>query len=92
MTQESVNKFRIRLSRKEKEYFERAAELGGFQSLTDFFITAATEKADAIMEKHNFWLSSENDRRIFFNALINPPAPSVRLTQASHSEFNPKKY
>jgi hypothetical protein len=42
-----MNKFitlDIRVSRTQKEYFEQAAEIGGFQSLTDFLLTAASEK------------------------------------------------
>ncbi len=34
------------------------------------------------MEKHNNWLSSENNRKIFFNSLVNPPAPNDKLKQA----------
>ena len=76
------------------KYFARAAELGGFKSLADFFFTAASEKAEAIMGKRNAWLSTENDRKIFFNALVNPSTPNARLRLAMkrHSEFNSKKY
>lgn len=79
----------LRLSREQKNYFEQVQEIGGFRSLTDFVITAVSEKADAIMEKHNKWLASENDRKIFFEALMNPPAPNARLKAAMHKH---KKY
>jgi Uncharacterized protein conserved in bacteria len=83
----------LRISRKQKDYFEKVLEIGGFRSLTDFLITAASEKADAIMEKHNNWLSSENDKKTFFDALLNPPAPSDKLKQAmkKHTQFKPKR-
>ncbi len=57
-------------------------------------LAAACEKADAIMQKQHTWLSSENDKKTFFNAIVNPPAPNARLNQAMkrHNEFNPKKY
>lgn len=79
----------LRISQKQKTDFEQALELGGFRSLTDFLISAASEKAEAIMEKHNNWLVSENDRKIFFDALLNPPAPNARLKAAMkrHSEL-----
>ena len=53
-------------------------------------------KAEAIMtimEKHKNWLTSENDRKTFFNALVNPPAPNdkLKLAMKKHSEFNSKK-
>ena len=83
----------LRISQKQKSAFEQVLDLGGFRSLTDFLISAASEKAEAIMEKHNNWLSSENDRKIFFDALLNPPAPNERLKAAmkKHAEFKVKK-
>ena len=83
----------LRISQKQKSAFEQALDLGGFRSLTDFLISAASEKAEAIMEKHNNWLASENDRKIFFDALLNPPAPNDRLKAAMkrHSELLKKK-
>lgn len=83
----------LRISQKQKSAFEQALDLGGFRSLTDFLISAAAEKAEAIMEAHNNWLASENDRKVFFNALLNPPAPNDRLKAAmrKHSEFKMKK-
>jgi uncharacterized protein (DUF1778 family) len=47
-----------------------------------------SEKANAIMEKHNNWLSSENDRKIFFHALLNPPEPNAKLKQAMKGMMN----
>jgi len=34
------------------------------------------------MEKYNNWLASENDRKVFFDALLNPPAPNHKLKDA----------
>lgn len=92
MTKEQ-SRLDLRISRKQKDYFEKVLEIGGFRSLTDFLITAASEKADAIMEKHNNWLSSENDKKTFFDALLNPPAPSDKLKQAMKklTQFKPKR-
>ena len=79
----------LRISQKQKSTFEQVLELGGFRSLTDFLISAASEKAEAIMERHNNWLTSERDRKIFFDALLNPPAPNERLKVAMkrHAKF-----
>jgi uncharacterized protein (DUF1778 family) len=60
----------IRISRVQREYFEQAAEIAGFKSLSDFILSAASEKADAIMQNQHNWLSSENDRKTFFNAIL----------------------
>lgn len=91
---EELTNLNIRISRVQREYFELAAEIAGFKSLSDFLLAAASEKADAIMQKQHNWLASENDKKTFFNAIVSPPAPNARLTQAMkrHNEFNPKKY
>jgi len=83
----------LRISQKQKITFEQVLELGGFRSLTDFLLSAASEKAEEIMEKHNNWLASENDRNVFFDALLNPPAPNDKLKNAmkKHAEFKRKK-
>ena len=93
MASKEITRLDLRIPREQKDYFEQAFEIGGFRSLTDFLISAASEKAEAIMEKHNNWLSSENDKRVFFNALVNPPAPNDKLKQAmkKHSERKSKK-
>jgi uncharacterized protein (DUF1778 family) len=93
MASNELARLDLRIPRKQKAYFEQALEIGGFRSLTDFIISAVSEKAEAIMEKHNNWLSSENDRKIFFNALMNPPAPNDKLKRAmkKHNEFKSKK-
>ena len=93
MAANELTRLDLRIPREQKDYFEQALEIGGFRSLTDFLISAASEKAEAIMEKHNNWLSSENDRKIFFNALANPPAPNNKLKQAmkKHSDYKLKK-
>ena len=93
MAMKDVTRLDLRIPRKQKDFFEQAFEIGGFRSLTDFLISAASEKAEAIMEKHNNWLSSENDKKVFFNALVNPPAPNNKLKQAmkKHKDFKSKK-
>lgn len=93
MATKALTRLDLRIPRKTKDYFEHVFEIGGFRSLTDFVISAASEKAEAIMEKHNNWLSSEKDRKIFFNALLNPPAPNDKLRQAmeKHRKFKSKR-
>lgn len=94
MATQETTRLDLCMSRKQRDLFEQAAEIGGYKSLNDFVLAAASEKADAIMQKHNAWLSSENDRQTFWNALVNPSAANARLRRAvkRHNEFNPKKY
>jgi uncharacterized protein (DUF1778 family) len=73
----------IRLRKEQKELFEETAQLGGFQSLTHFIISAVQEKAKMIMEERNTVLASKKDREIFFNTLMNPPKPNEKLKAAA---------
>ncbi len=38
-------RFDTRLQKDQKDYFERAARIGGFRNLTDFVIVAVQEKS-----------------------------------------------
>ena len=78
-------RFDARLSRSQKDLFERAATIRGFKSLSEFVIHTTQEVATNIVEKHNAILSSEADRKVFFDALINPPKPNKALKEASKS-------
>ncbi len=93
MHTQEMTRLDLRIPQEKKDYFEQVQEIGGFRSLTDFLISAASEKAEAIMDKHNNWLASENDRKLFFNAILNPPAPNAKLRTAmkKHSELKRKK-
>jgi uncharacterized protein (DUF1778 family) len=72
----------IRLGKEQKEFFEYAARLGGFRTLTEFVVFSGQQQADQILEKHNTLLASKKDQEIFFNALLNPKAPNAKLKQA----------
>jgi len=76
-------RFDAKIPKSQKQLFEYAASLGGFRTLTDFFINAVHEKATAIIREHNTILASEKAREIFFDALMNPPGPSQKLRDAA---------
>jgi uncharacterized protein (DUF1778 family) len=79
----SQARFDARLSRSQKELFEKAARIKGFKSLSEFVIHTTQEAANKIVESHDVILASERDNRIFFEALANPPKPNKALTQAA---------
>jgi uncharacterized protein (DUF1778 family) len=83
-----ITRLALRITQKQKRTFEQAVELGGFRSLPDFLISAALEKAEAIIKKHDNWLTSERDRKIFFDALLNPPAPNDKLKATMKKYLN----
>ena len=77
-------RFDTRLPKEQKMFFERAARLGGYRSLTDFVILAAQEKAKKIISEQEQIIASQKDREIFFDALINSPKANNDLTDAAN--------
>jgi len=76
-------RFDARLTKSQKEFFELAARISGFKSLSEFVIHSTQQVANSIVEKHNAILASEKDKEIFFDALINPPRPNKPLKEAA---------
>lgn len=75
-------RFDARLSKEQKQFFEKAAYLGGFRSLTDFVILTVQEKAREIVKEKEQIIASEKDGEIFFDAITNPNKPSKTLKSA----------
>jgi uncharacterized protein (DUF1778 family) len=64
-----------------KALIERAAGLER-RKLTDFCMTVLTDAARRTIAEHETLVLSERDRAVFFDTLVNPPAPSERLQRA----------
>ena len=75
-------RFDARLPKEQKQFFEKAAQLGGFRSLTDFVILTVQEKAKEIIQEKERIIASERDSEIFFDAITNPRKPSKTLENA----------
>lgn len=94
-TKEQV-RFDARLPKEQKQFFEKAAYLGGFRSLTDFVILTVQEKAKEIVQEKEQIIASEKDSQIFFDAITNPKKPSKTLKNAfeDYNDFvsNSKKW
>lgn len=75
-------RFDARLSKEQKQFFEKAAYLGGFRSLTDFVILTVQEKAKEIVKEKEQIIASERDSQIFFDAVTKPKKPSETLKNA----------
>ncbi len=76
-------RFEARITEEQKAIFQRAAALGGHRSLTEFVIESAQEKANALIQEHDILRLSAKDKKLFVEALLNPPAPNARLKQAA---------
>lgn len=75
-------RFDARLPKEQKQFFEKAAYLGGFRSLTDFVILTVQEKAKEIIQEKEQIIASKRDSQIFFDAVTNPKKPSEILKNA----------
>jgi uncharacterized protein (DUF1778 family) len=71
----------FRVDEPTKALIERAAQLER-RKLTDFCMTALTEAARRTIAEHETIVLSERDRVVFFDTLVNPPAPNERLQRA----------
>ena len=80
-----------RLSAEEKDFFERAAALGGFRSLTEFVIRSAKKRAEEIISRHEQIIASQKDSELFFEAIMNPEAPNEKLVAAANKFKKGKK-
>jgi len=77
-------RFDTRLPKEQKTFFERAARLGGYRSLTDFVILATQEKAKKIILEREQVIASQKDSEIFFNAIFDSPKANNNLTNAAN--------
>jgi uncharacterized protein (DUF1778 family) len=81
-TQTVQARFDARLPKEQKQFFEKAALLGGFRNLTDFVIATVQEKAKEIIKDKEQIISSERDGGIFFDSITNAKKPSKNLKKA----------
>ena len=65
----------IRATPDQKKLVERAAQIRG-TSVTDFAINKLQEAATEVIQETESLRLREEDRKVFFNALINPPEPN----------------
>lgn len=76
-------RFNTRLTKEQKDFFEFAASVGGYRTLTEFVIASVQERANKIIEVHNKIIASKKDQEVFFNELVNPSKPNQSLKKAA---------
>ena len=72
----------VRISKEQKELIKYASELSGFKSLSEFVVFHIQAQANKIIRDNNTILHTIEDKKIFLEALLNPPAPNDALKQA----------
>lgn len=77
-----IERLEARISREQKELFQRAADIQG-RTLTDFVISSVAEAAKRAIQEHEMMTLSVRDREVFVEALLSPPDPSDKLRAAA---------
>ncbi len=72
----------VRITTEQKALFKRASVISGFKNLTEFVVHCVNKETKSLLIEESQVLKSEEDKRIFFNALLNPPSPNARLKKA----------
>lgn len=80
----------VRISREQKELIKYASELRGFKSLSEFVVFCINREATSIIKDDNTVLKSIEDKKIFLDAVLNPPKSNDKLknAQLNHKKFN----
>lgn len=76
----------LRISKEQKEVLKYAAELSGFKSLSEFIVYYVKDQANKIIKENHTVLNTVEDKKIFLEALLNPPAPNKELKKA-HADY-----
>lgn len=83
----------IRISKEQKELIKYASEIRGFKSLSEFVIFCINREATSIIKEDNMVLKSIEDKKIFLDAVLNPPEANEKLknAQLDYKKFNLSK-
>ncbi|WP_269811494.1 GNAT family N-acetyltransferase [Buttiauxella ferragutiae] len=71
----------LRLTGDDKSMIEEAAAMSN-QTITQFMVASASERAAEIIEQHRRLLLNEESWNLVMDAISNPPAPNERLNRA----------
>lgn len=72
----------LRLSDDDKSMIEEAAAMSN-QTITQFMVASASERAAEIIEQHRRLVLNEESWNLVIDAISNPPAPNDRLKRAA---------
>lgn len=72
----------LRLSNDDKSMIEEAAAMTN-QTITQFMVSSASERAAEIIEQHRRLVLSEESWNLVMDALSQPPEPNEKLQRAA---------
>lgn len=73
----------LRLTDDDKSIIEEAAAMSN-QSITQFMVSSASERAVKVIEQHRRLVLSEESSNLVMDAISNPPAPNDKLKRAAN--------
>ena len=84
MTQDTTKTERLqaRVNSETKDIIERAAFVKGI-SVSDFLISSAYDAAAETLAGHETLALNQQDSKIFFDAIAQPPAPNAAFKKAA---------
>ena len=80
-------RFELRLTREEKNFFEKASELAGYKTLSSFVISAIREYANKIISEKEKILITQKEKEQFFEAVFSQQQPNEALVNATKKYF-----
>lgn len=72
----------LRLTDEDKTMIEEAAAMTN-QTITQFMVNSASERAAEVIEQHRRLVLNETSRNAVMDAIDNPPEPNERLKRAA---------
>jgi uncharacterized protein (DUF1778 family) len=81
-TQAATERLEARVLPEQKTLFQRAASLRGV-TLKEFMIASMREAAVKTLEEHELITLTAEERQVFIETLMNPPAPNKALRSAT---------
>ena len=78
----SKDRIDVRISKEQKEFVRYASELRGFKNLSEFVVYCINSEANKIVKENNLIVKTIEDKKIFLNAILNPPSPNEKLKRA----------
>ncbi|MGO2256743.1 MAG: DUF1778 domain-containing protein [Hafnia alvei] len=82
MTALKKQRIDLRLTDEDKNAIEEAAAMSN-QTITQFMLTSASERAAEVIEQHRRLILSDESWNLVMDAISTPPAPNDRLKRAA---------
>jgi len=83
MKSKEKTRFDASLTKEQKEFFEYAASIGGYRSLTEFVLFQLTSVQNKLLRSTLRLFHQKVDQEIFFQAISETHNPNVALENAA---------